>query len=209
VQAKQASTLVIVGAGGHGRVVADAAVCAGRWTRIVATERSASPRTGQLLPGVELVPLDVALALPDAQFHVAIGANDVREREALALGARELATVIHPAASVSAQAQVEAGCFVAAQSVLAPGARLGIGVIVNHGAVIDHDVRLGAFSHVAPRAGLGGKASLGARVLLGTGANVLPGLAVCDGAVVGAGAAVCATIDVAGTYAGVPARRIR
>lgn len=209
MQANQASTLVIFGAGGHALAVADAAVRTGRWTRVVATERSASPRTGELLPGVELLALAVALALPDAEFHVAIGANDVRERETAALGARPLATVIHPAASVSPHAQAGAGCFVAAQAVLGPCAHVAAGVIVNHGAVVDHEVRVGAFSHVAPRAGLGGKASLGAGVLLGAGANVLPGLSVCDGAIVGANAAVCASIVAPGTYVGVPARRVR
>ncbi|MGV3570246.1 MAG: NeuD/PglB/VioB family sugar acetyltransferase [Ramlibacter sp.] len=205
----QATILVILGAGGHGRVVADAAVLGGSWSRVVATDRDPARCSGELLPGVALLPLDAALALAAAVFHVAIGANAARERETRALGVRPLATIVHPSASMSRHAQAEAGCFVAAQAVVAPGARLAAGVIVNHGAVVDHDAVVGAFSHVAPRATVGGHARVGAGVLLGAGASVLPGLSICDAAIVGAGAVVCAAIEGPGVYAGVPVRRLR
>lgn len=200
---------MILGAGGHGRVVADAAALSGHWLRIVATDRDPARCRGELLPGVPLLPLEAALALPDAAFHVAIGLADARARESQALAGRESATVVHPAAAVSAHARVDAGCFIAAQAVVAPGARLAAAVIVNHGAVVDHDVQVGDFSHLAPRAVLGGHARIGSRVLVGAGASVLPGLSVCDACLVGAGAVVCASILEAGVYAGVPVRRIR
>ena len=154
---------MILGAGGHGRVVADAALAAGAWSRVCATDRSAARCQGELLPGVPLLPLAEALALADAAFHVAIGSAADREREAAALRGRTLATVIHPSAAVSPHAALEPGCLVAAQAVVAPGASLGACVIVNHGAVVDHDVEVGAFSHVAPRAALGGGARVGRR----------------------------------------------
>lgn len=130
-------TLVIVGAGGHGRVVADAALRQGAWSRVVATDRDPGRCTGELLPGVALLPVDEAMAL-DAQVHVAIGNAAARERESAAVRGR-LASVAHPMASVSPFAEVGAGSFLAAQSVVAPSARVGAGVIVNHGAVVDHD----------------------------------------------------------------------
>ena len=206
---KQATTLVILGAGGHGKVVADAALARGGWARVVATDRNAAKCRGELLPGVILLPLDAALALPDADFHVAIGSGESREREAEQLAGRALATIVHPHATVSPHAVVEAGCFIAAQAVLAPSVLLGRGAIVNHGAVIDHDVRVGAFTHVAPRAALGGGVQVGRGVLIGAGANVLPGLRICDGVTLGAGAVVRAAIAEPGVYAGVPARRVR
>ena len=206
---KQASTLVILGAGGHGKVVADAALARGAWARVVATDRDPAKCRGELLPGVILLPLDAALALPDADFHVAIGSAEARERETGLLAGRAPASVLHPAATLSPHAAIEAGCFVAAQAVVAPSALLGRGVIVNHGAVVDHDVQVGAFSHVGPRAVLGGGVHVGRAVLVGAGANVLPGLRVCDGVTLGAGAVVRAAIAEPGTYAGVPARRVR
>lgn len=202
------STLVILGAGGHGRVVADAALATGAWARVVATDRDPARCRGDLLPGVPLLPLQQALALPGALFHVAIGIAAHREREAGPLSGR-MATVVHPDASLSRWARVDAGCFVAAQAVVAPGAHLQHGAIVNHGAVIDHDARLGAFSHVAPQATLGGHARVGAHVLVGAGARVLPSLQVCDGCTLGAGAVVHSPIAQPGVYAGVPAARVR
>ncbi|HEY8358168.1 MAG TPA: sugar O-acyltransferase, partial [Ramlibacter sp.] len=182
----QASTLVILGAGGHGRVVADAALLGGRFARVLATDRDPARCRGELLPGVALLPLDAVLTLAGAVFHVAIGSAASRARETRLLEQRPLATIVHPHASFSPHASAADGCFIAAQAVVAPGARLAAGVIVNHGAVVDHDGAVGAFSHIAPRAALGGHASVGAAVLLGSGATVLPGLSICDDVTVGA-----------------------
>lgn len=204
----QASTLVILGAGGHGRVVADAALLQGSWGRVVATDGDPARCQGELLPGVALMSLEAARSL-GAHFHVAIGRAEAREREIAAWQGHEMAAVVHPQATVSRFADLGAACFVAAQAVVAPHARLGVSVIVNHGAVIDHDCEVGGFTHVAPQAALGGGVKIGARVLVGSGARVLPGLSVCAGATVGAGAVVTQSIAEPGVYAGVPARRIR
>lgn len=211
MQADHVSTLVILGAGGHGRVVAEAAALQVPARRLVATDRDPARCAGQLLPGVPLQPIEQALAHDQnhAHVHIAIGDNAARRREAEAIGAQRLGTVVHPRACVSTHARVGAGCFIAAQAVVAPGAQLGQGVIVNHAAVVDHDVQVGDYSHVAPGAVLGGGVTLGAGVLVGSGATVRLGLKVCDEAVIGAGAVVCQDLTEPGVYAGVPARRIR
>lgn len=199
--------LLIFGAGGHGRVVADAAHAAGV-TGLLASDRNPALCQGELLPGVTLHRADDASPVQATALHVAIGHNAARERESLALGVHRLYTVCHPAASVSPFAQLGAGSFVAAQAVVAPGAQLGLGVIVNHGAVVDHDCQVGDFAHIAPGAVLGGDVHIGPGVLIGAGAVVLPGLSVTTGAVVGAGAVVCDHIESPGTWVGVPARRM-
>lgn len=203
-----APILVILGAGGHGRVVADAALAQNAWAAVFATDRDPARCSGELLPGVPLLPLETALTL-EAEFHVAIGSASSRERECAQLGTRPLARVVHPRAAISPFASVGEGCFVAGQAVVAPGARLGKGVIVNHAAVVDHDARVSDFSHLAPHCALGGGVWIGAGVLVGSGARVLPGLRVGDGVTLGAQAVVLTHIDTAGVYAGVPARRVR
>lgn len=200
-------TLVIIGAGGHGRVVADAALRQGVWSCVVATDRDRQRCVGELLPGVAIIAPSEALGL-DAQVHVAIGDAVARKREADGVQG-QLATVIHPMASVASFAAIGEGSFLAAHCVVAPAAKIGRGVIVNHGAVVDHDCIVGEFSHVAPQSVLGGAARIGARVLLGSGAIVLPGVGVCDDAVIGAGATVRCDVIEPGVYAGTPARRIR
>lgn len=202
------STLLVLGAGGHGRVVADAALLDGRWKSVSATDRNSARCCGELLAGVPLLTVTSALASATL-IHIAIGNARSRQAEIEAIGIRRLATVIHPNAVVSPHALIAAGCFIAAGAVLAPAATLGTGVIVNHCAVIDHDVKVGDFCHVAPGAKIGGGVRVGRAVLVGAGAVLLPGLCICDDVTIGAGTVVLASIDQPGVYAGVPARRIR
>lgn len=199
--------LLIFGAGGHARVVADALQQAHADWPLIASDRNDPLCRGELLPGIPLVTVK-SLGPWAGALHVAIGDNRAREKESLALGVRQLVSVVHPRASVSPHARVTEGCFVAAQAVIAPGALLGGGVIVNHAAVVDHDCTVGAFTHIAPGALLGGGVCIGSQVLVGSGALVQPGRIVCDGVVIGSGAVVCHDIQQAGTYLGVPARRV-
>jgi sugar O-acyltransferase (sialic acid O-acetyltransferase NeuD family) len=101
------------------------------------------------------------------------------------------------------------GSQVLAGAVVNPGAEIGAGVIVNSAAVVEHDTHIGDFSHLAPGSVMGGGASVGQGVLLGSNATLLPGVSVASGCVIGAGAVVIKDICEAGTYVGVPARRVK
>lgn len=199
--------LLIFGAGGHGRVLVDAALLTHQWSRIVVSDRKLPDGQSELLPGVDLLTVAAALTLCPS-VHVAIGNNQFRQKEAGAWGHERLVSVVHPAAVVSTFSSLGAGCFVAAGAVIGPSAHLGMGVIVNHGAVVDHDVEVGSFSHIAPNASLGGHVKLGQRVLVGSGAVVLPSIVMGDDVTVGAGSVVNAHLLEPGTYAGIPARKI-
>lgn len=203
------AVLLLIGAGGHGRVVADAALLEGRWAQVHATDDDATRCQGELLPGVPLEGRRPGEASAKGGIHISIGDNATRGRMAAQVGAERLVTVRHPRATVSPHALLDAGCFVAAGAVIAPRARVGLCAIINHAAVLDHDAVAGAFSHVAPGAVMGGGASIGERVLLGSGAVVLPGVSIASDIVIGAGCVVTRSLKDAGTYAGVPARRIR
>jgi sugar O-acyltransferase (sialic acid O-acetyltransferase NeuD family) len=201
------SPVLIVGAGGHARVVVDALVAAQPDIAVFVRDDRAA------LEGVPLLgrPVRTPIAWNDPgadSFHVAIGHNATRRRffeEGMRQGRRPQ-TVCHPAATVSRFAEIGAGTFVAAGAVVAPGAVIGAGVILNHGAVVDHDCAVGGFSHVAPGAALGGGVRVGMEVLVGAGAVILPGRSVGDGAVIGAGAVVSRDVPAGATVAGIPAR---
>ena len=201
-------TLLLFGAGGHGRVVADAALLTKSWPKIVASDRDPAQCIGPFLPGVNLIDLAIARSLR-VSVHIAIGNNAARELEASFWSADNLVSVLHPFACVSQFSQLGAGSFVAAGAVLAAGTHIGLACIVNHGAVVDHDVRLGAYCHVAPLASLGGEVVLGQRVMVGAGANILPGVRVTDDVMIGAGAVVRSNLLEPGTYVGVPAKRVK
>lgn len=199
--------LLIFGAGGHGRVLVDAALLTQRWHRIVVSDRKLPENINEMFPGISLIAASAALALCPS-VHIAIGNNHFREKEAAAWGHQRLVSVMHPAAVISAFSHIAAGCFVAAGAVVGPSARLAMGAIINHGAVVDHDVEVGAFSHIAPHATLGGHVKLGQRVLVGSGAVVLPSIVMGDDVTVGAGAVVITDLLEPGIYAGIPARKI-
>ena len=203
--------LLIFGAGGHGRVLGDAALlanqCKHQWPHVVVSDRHVFEGASAFLPGIDWLTAEAALAL-NPVVHIAIGNNQFRQTEADAWGHERLVSVVHPAAVVSVFSRLGTGCFVAAGAVVAPFAQLGMGVIVNHGVVVDHDVEVGAFSHIAPNASLGGSVKLGQRVLIGTGAVVLPSVVITDDVIVGAGAVVTRDLLEPGTYAGIPARKI-
>lgn len=205
---RSTASLMVFGAGGHGRVVADAALLEKCWATIFASDRNPSSCQGELLPGIQLLGVDAALG-SNVSVHIAIGSSLARQKEAGLWGHERLASVIHPAAVVSRFCSMAAGCFVAAGAVVGPAAAIGACVIINHGAVIDHDVEVGAFSHIAPNAVLGGHVKAGRRVLIGAGAVVLPLMVIGDDVTVGAGAVVNGHLLEPGVYAGIPARKIQ
>ena len=201
------TTLLVFGVGGHGRVVADAALLQAQWLRLVATARILPTAVTQLLPTVKILAMDHAF-LEGEDVHIAIGNNTARQAEARALGTTRLVSVIHPSASVSSFSQIDPGCFVAARAVVAPAAKLGICVIVNHGAVIDHDAAVGAFSHIAQSAAVCGHAKLGERVLIGSAAVVLSSVVLGDDVVLSAGSVASCNLLSPGVYSGNPAVKV-
>jgi sugar O-acyltransferase (sialic acid O-acetyltransferase NeuD family) len=198
--------LVVYGAGGHGRVVADAAAAAG--FEVLGFLDDTVPAGREVLGWRVLGTMAWLAGQPDLSVAHGIGENAVRERVARTADRDGIsfATVVHPSAVVSPHARVGVGAVVMALAALNPGCSVGTGAIVNTGAIVEHDVVVGAFAHVASKAGLAGGARLGRLALLGSGANVLPGRSVGEGSVVGAGAVVVEDVPPGAVVAGVPAR---
>lgn len=203
--------LLVFGAGGHGRVVGDAARLLGRWSTIeYADDRAAQLARAAALPLVG----SFAEALAGRPgFAAALGVGRNARRLELARELRErgiaLPAIIHPSAIVAEDAVIGDGAVILARAVVQPGVRIGMASIVNTAAVIEHDCVLGDGAHVSPGACLGGEVQLGACAWIGIGAAVIQCLRIGAHAVVGAGAAVVAEVPDGVTVGGVPARLLK
>lgn len=200
--------LLIVGAGGHGKVVADAAQKQGTWKRIAFLD-DAYPATARAIGLAVLGKTnDAEQSLPDyPDAAVAIGNADIRLDllERLERLGFDLPVIQHPEATVSPHARVGPGCVIFAQGVINPDAELGTGCIVNTAATVDHDCRLDTGVHVAPGAHVGGGVRIGARSWIGIGACVREYIAIGTRVTVAAGAAVMSDVADEQTVAGIPA----
>ena len=187
--------LGIIGAGGHGKVVADTAERAG-WSKVVFFD----PRFGLSEQTHAHWPL---LGFPeDAQTHecdgyfVAIGNSQARQQWCEWLLDRRLpvASVIDPASTVSQYAMLESGVLVVA------------GAVINADAHIAQDCTIGAYSHVCPGSALAGTVAVGEHSWLGIGCQVRQGVSIGSNVMVGAGATVVSDIQDGLTVVGTPAR---
>lgn len=172
----------VYGAGGHGKVVAEALLKAGR--PVLGFVDDAVARHGQTHLGRPVVGgLDgLRERHPGAAVALAVGDNRVRAlcfTRCVELGL-EVVRVIHPSAQVSDFAEIGPGVVVLPLAVVNAGASLGRGAIVNTSAVVEHDCVVGEFAHVASRAVIQGGVRVGASATVGAGATVPYGVAVPD-----------------------------
>jgi len=200
--------LAILGASGHGKVVADTAECCG-WQTVEFYD-DAWPALEK--NGAWPVLGDTATLLKQTNLFdgiiVAIGNNRIRHKKLLELqaaGAR-LCSLVHPAATLSRYVSLGEGSVVFAGAVVNVDTRIGLGAILNTGCSIDHDCELGTAVHVCPGARLAGGVAVGGLSWIGIGASVRQLVRIGSGVMVGAGAAVTADVADGVTVVGVPAR---
>jgi sugar O-acyltransferase (sialic acid O-acetyltransferase NeuD family) len=203
--------LLILGAGGHGKVVADAAMASREWQEVAfLDDRTTS--LGAVL-GLQVLGNIAALARFTERFsHAVVAVGNSRLRlELIGEAGRagySVAVVVHPRATVSPSAVLGVGTVVMAGAVVNPDVIAGSGVIINTGACVDHDCRLGDGVHVCPGVCLAGDVIVGDRSWIGIGACSRQGVTIGRDVVVGAGATVTSNVIDGLTVVGTPARPI-
>ena len=205
------STLLIIGAGGHGKVVADTAGASGTWERIAFLDDGV-PAGSEVL-GWPVIGAGVQLKELRDEFSecvVAIGNNALRWQllqSALDAGF-EVPVLVHPRACVSPSATMGAGTVVMAGAVVQADVRMGQGVIINTAASVDHDGDIGDACHICPGVHLGGGVRVGRESWIGIGSTVREGVRIGSNSVIGAAAGVIRDIPAGVTAVGVPARAL-
>ena len=203
--------LYIVGAGGHGSVVAEAATLTGKWSKIAflddRIEKGGSVLDWRVIGCLQSVDQYMG---PNAEFISAVGDNHSRveiTNDILDRGG-QIASVFHPTATISGSAEISSGTVVFANAVVNTRSKVGVACIVNTAATVDHDCRIASGVHLSPGANLAGGVTVLERAWIGIGATVTQGITIGSDAVVGASAAVVSDVEPGSTVVGVPAKSV-
>ena len=198
-----AEPIVVIGGGGHGKVVLSTLLEAGFHVACVLDDDE--QKWGSEIFGIP-VRGPVGNAAQYGELGVlGVGGNDERKRLADALGL-EWVSVIHPRAWVHPSVRLGVGTVVFAGAMIQPDTVVGRHVIVNTGVLIDHDCEIGDFSHLAPGVCLAGGVRLAEGAFLGIGSCAIPGVKVGSWTTVGAGAAIVGDLPAGVVAVGIPAR---
>jgi UDP-perosamine 4-acetyltransferase len=208
--------IVVIGGGGHAKVIIDLLQALGSFGIIGVLDFAL--KKGETLLDLPVLGGDEIL---DSLLHkgidsVAIGIGGVRDtvhRKEKYLELKKLGfkvpTLVHPFSHISPHASLADGVQVIAGSVVQPCALIGENTLINTRVVVGHDCKIGKHVHLAPGVVLGGEVTIEDDVFVGSGTKILQGISVCCGVCIGAGTVVVRNITEPGTFAGVPARRIK
>lgn len=200
--------LYIVGAGGHGKVVADAAQKMGNWDEIFFLDDN---QKGKIVLNFQVINNVSAFKIykkNNSEFIVAIGDNETRQKitEILLSNDCSVATVIHPFSSIGEDVHIGKGTVIMAGVVINPSTKIGKGCIINTSASVDHDCIIENYVHLSPGVHIAGNVIVKNKVWLGIGTTVANNLSIYPGIITGASANVVNELINIGTYVGNPAK---
>lgn len=200
--------LLIIGAGGHGKVVADIAMKMKKWSTIRFLDGNKEISSSM---GIEVIgkPEDALSYIEDNDIFVGIGNNSVREKIQSQLddSGATIPTLIHPSSTIGSDVTIERGTVVMAGSIINCSTDIGRGCIINTGSTIDHDNIIGSYAHISPGVNIAGTVNIGNKTWLGIGSIIKNNINITHNCKIGAGAVVVKDIKETGVYIGIPAKR--
>lgn len=206
--------VVIIGAGGHGRVVLDILRAVGQYQPIGFIDANYAGMADKTIADLQVLG-DIKLLprLRDQNISraiIAIGDNQTRLLMAQILLEQgfELVNAIHPASHLSSGITIGKNVVISAGAIVGTQTTLADSTIINTGAVVDHECQIGRGVHIAPAAALAGRVRVEEGAFVGLGARVIQTLTIGQYAIIGAGAAVLKDVPPRTTVVGVPAREL-
>jgi len=207
--------ILILGAGGHGRVVLDIVLQAGRY-EVAGLLDNNPDMHGRRVDGMPVLGSVDDLPRLASDLHlsgvvIAIGDNGVRRGVARRVQQHgiELVSAVHPAATLARNVTLGRNVVVAAGVVVCANGQIGDSVILNTGCIVDYQTVVGEGAHICPGVRIGGRVKIEPGVFIGVGATVVPNVTIGCEAVVGAGAVVSEDVPPMATVVGVPARPVK
>lgn len=198
--------LIIIGAGGHGKVVADIADKQGGYGSICfLDDGKRDDFIYPILGGVDAIEKFVK----NSDFFVAIGNADTRKKitEKIRKAKGKIVSLFHPNAVIGANVVCGEGVVVMAGAVINSSSKIGNGVIINTCSSVDHDCIIGDYTHISVGAHIAGNVKIGDNTWISAGAIVINNLEIVNDCIIGAGAVVVKNINESGKYMGVPAKK--
>lgn len=203
------SKLLIIGASGHGKVIADIAYNMNKWDEINFLDDNDEIKSSI---GYDVIgkSSDMQKYIKDYDYFVAIGNNNIRTKiqSQLEMLGANIATLIHPSTIIGKQVTIGIGVAIMAGVIINCCSKIGKGAIINTGVTIDHDCNISDYVHLSPGVHLAGTVSIGSKTWIGIGSTVSNNLDICSNCVIGAGSVVIKSINKEGTYVGVPAKAL-
>lgn len=206
--------VVVIGAGGHAKVVIDALLLLD--VQVLCLTDTDPAKHGASVLGIPVLDEDSLLTrYPPDTADLAMGVGSVRVSqfrreifERLKSSGYRFKTIVHPSTSIGRDVVLGEGCQIMAGVVIQTGSILGVNVLINTRAVVDHDCEIGDHVHIGPGAVLSGHVTLDADCHIGCGASVIQGIRLGNNVQVGAGAAVVNDFGNGARVLGVPGRRL-
>lgn len=200
--------VVVLGAGGHARVIADIIRCCGDEVIGFLDDRESGCFTEMNMLGKVAYAQKIAESDDSVQFIIGIGNNNTRKLIAEKYSSLHFYTAIHSSAVIASDVLIGIGTTIMANTVINTGSKIGCHCIINTAATVDHDCEVANYAHISPGSHLSGTVHIGEGTWLGTGSIVSNNVSIIAGCTVGAGAVVIGDIKEPGVYIGLPAHLI-
>ncbi len=203
-------TLIIIGAGGHGKVCLDVAKSMKKWREIYLVDDN---NVGEVINEHMIITnlSGVVNYKDEADVFVAIGNNELRKSilEELINRGYRIANLIHPSVIMGSSIIIGVGTVLMPGVIINASTNIGKGTIINTGVNVDHDCTVNNYVHLSPGTTICGSVIVNDNCWIGSSVTVINNVNITSKCVIGAGSLILSDINVSGTYVGNPLRRIK